>query len=773
MRWGIRTLFAVTSFLAAALLFSAEPMIGKLVLPVFGGTPAVWNTCLLYFQVALLLGYLLAHGAASAARALAGRIPLVFLGLFAMLLAVAYWSQPIGLRFQSGRGFASNEPPVLALLKTLFGLSILPLLAVCATAPLVQWWFGMSGLARERDPYSLYAASNSGSLLALLAYPFLIEPNLGLAAQSQAWRWGFAVLGVLLLACGLAAGRLRLRTDAQGAVDSSELPGGSAERERIKSDPGHIAPATWLWWVVLVFIPSSWLMGVTTYLTTDLAAIPLLWTVPLALYLLSFIAVFAHTTSGLTRFAAVLLPYVVLPVILVLSAGFAHLVWIPLHLLAFFAGSVACHHVLARARPPLRDATAFYLAIAVGGLLGGVWNVLISPLLFDRIVEYPLAMTLACLVAPGLTPLQGKRSLNDWLRDLLLPAAVFVAVVVAMTDRAGLGNSMRSIFALMLASGLGSYACVNAGRRPLRFALMAQGVLTAAGLAPGVNGRLLHVERGFFGVLRVTHDDQRNVNRLFHGTTLHGQQSLDPALRDEPSTYFTRSGPIGQVFQALDQELSRQGVRIAIVGLGAGTLASYSRPGQRWTFYEINPAVLRIAQDARYFRYLEDRQSDSLDIVLGDARLRLREAPEHAYRLIVLDAFSSDALPVHLVSRAAIHLYLSKLADGGVLVFNLSNRYLDLDPVMATLAQDAGLAYRVRYDELLSNQEKQAGKQPSIWAVMAATEADLGSLATDPRWTRSIPRANATVWTDDYSNVASYLIVRPKGRSRGATSAGR
>jgi hypothetical protein len=286
-------------------------------------------------------------------------------------------------------------------------------------------------------------------------------------------------------------------------------------------------------------------------------------------------------------------------------------------------------------------------------------------------------------------------------------------------------------------------------------------ILAASSLARGTGGRLIYVKRSFFGVVRVTNDAERNVHRLFHGSTLHGEQSLDPALRREPTTYFTRSGPIGQIFEMLKPRLNEPGVQVAIVGLGAGTLATYAGPGQKWTFYEIDPEVERIARNPRFFTYLQDCQAETVEVLEGDARLRLRDAPDHAYRLIVLDAFSSDAVPVHLVSREAIRFYREKLAEGGLLLFNLSNRYLDLDPVIGRQAEDSGLICRVRYDINFGDKDGRAGKQGSIWAVMAATESDLGSLAADPRWRHPIPRAGSAVWTDDYSDVASYLLLRP------------
>jgi len=342
-----------------------------------------------------------------------------------------------------------------------------------------------------------------------------------------------------------------------------------------------------------------------------------------------------------------------------------------------------------------------------------------------------------------------------------VPGIVFLLAALVATDQVGLAQSVLGVVFVMIASGLGFYACVTVRHRPVRFTLVLASVLAATGLAPGPRGRLVYIARSFFGVLRVTYDAERNVHRLFHGSTLHGQQSLDPLLRRKPLTYFTRSGPIGQLFEAIEPRLTQPGTRVAITGLGAGTLAAYARPGQRWTFYEIDPLAERVARDRRFFTYLEDCQADSVDIILGDARLRLRDAPDRAYQLIILDAFSSDSVPVHLISREAIALYRSKLAIGGVLVFNLSNRYLDLDPVMSRQAEDAGLSYRSCHDVYVSDAEKQAGKQPAIWAVMAATEEDLGGLAHDPRWQRATLRPHSRVWTDDYSDPASYLMLTP------------
>ena len=745
MKLGVVVLFGMTSFIGAALLFSVQPMIGKMVLPELGGTPAVWTTCLVYFQVILLGGYLLAHGVIRMGTARWSGAGVLYLSVLAMVLTFGYMLQPIEIVPGLVSGPATRNPATL------------PVLLVSATAPLLQCWFALSPHPRANDPYFLYAASNAGSLIALVAYPLVIEPLLSLSLQSRLWRAGFLLLAILILCCGALARRLRRSTqgEAERGVHIDDVIRDSIEK-RTKFSRLDLAR-----WLALVFIPSSWLMGVTTYLTTDLAAIPLLWVIPLAIYLLSFILAFAQFGARAVDFASRLLPYLVAPLVLITSAGFVHVVWIPLHLAVFFAGCLACHGALARARPAAEHASTFYVAIAVGGLLGGIFTALVAPLVFSRVVEYPLAVILALLAATLDATRLRRPDLRDVLRDLLLPGAVFLLTAMLATNLAGVAESVMGVMAIVIASGLGLLATVRARRRPLRFVLCVTAVLAASSLYTGVDGRLILVERSFFGVVRVTYDPELNVRRLFHGTTLHGLQSLDPALAGEPSTYYTRSGPIGRLFELIDPKLEQTASDVAILGLGAGTLASYAGPDERWTFYEIDPVIARIAGDRRYFSYVADCRAKALKIVLGDARLRLREAPDHTFKLIVFDAFSSDSLPVHLLSREAISLYRSKLAAGGVMAFNLSNRYLDLEPVLGRQAIDARLACRIAYDVDVTPEQKRSGKRGSIWALLVEAEGDLGELADDPRWRKPQLRDRSAVWTDDFSDPASYILWLP------------
>lgn len=732
-------LYALTLFVGAALLFSVQPMIAKMLLPLLGGTPAVWSTCMVFFQAELLAGYAYAHAATS--RLGIRRQT----ALHAGLLVVPWFVLPLGIPRHSAPP-PSSEDPTLWLLGLLITTAGLPFFLVSTTAPLLQRWFSGTGHRAAADPYYLYGASNLGSLLALLSYPFVVEPNLSLARQAALWSVGYGGLAVLTMACAVSA----RRSGGAASTAFDDRLEGDAER--------RIGLLRGLRWLAQAFLPSSLMLGLTTYLTTDIAPIPLLWVIPLGLYLLSFMLVFARRPLLPHRAMVRALPWVVVPWALVMGIGLVQAVWIPLHLLAFFVASMACHGELARLRPPARRLTAFYLAMALGGVLGGVFNALIAPFVFDRIAEYPLAMVGACAILPAVATDEGQQGWRQ--ADVLIPAAIFLLTAALVLDLLGLASSPAGALGVMIASGLVALAFSTHRTRPVRFALAVGAALLASGLSPGVNGRPLHRERTFFGILRVTAVAEGNYHRLFQGTTLHGQQCLDPDRRREPLTYFTRSGPIGQVFDAVRARLEVPGAAVAIAGLGAGTLACYAEPGQRWTIYEIDPAVARIARDPRYFRFLGDCPAESLDVVVGDARTRLRDAPGHGFGLIVLDAFSSDAVPTHLLTREALRLYLDKLAEGGLIAFNITNRYLDLEPVVGVLALDAGLACRVRYDVDVPKRDRERGKLGSIWAVLARREADLGPLAKDPRWTAPRSRPGEAAWTDDFSDLTSHLILK-------------
>ena len=725
--------------------------------------------------------------------------------------------------------------PVPWLLLTLLLAVGLPFFVVAATAPLLQKWFADTDHPAARDPYFLYAASNLGSMTALVAYPFLVEPNLTLAAQRVAWAAGYGVLAVLIAVCAVLLWRAPPRKDEVGRMKD--------EQDRPKSVSSFGLHPSSFRWVLLAFVPSSLLLGVTTYLTTDVTAHPLLWMPPLALYLLSFVLVFSPIPGRVARmlprglrdgrrFWAFALPLLVLLLLyLMLSGAPLGIGWLlALHLTVFFAACMVCHGELARDRPGPERLTEFFLWLSVGGALGGLFNALIAPRVFPDVVEYPLALWLACLLLPTLAAkMEGvwsfrvevglvavftllglllvglrlaDRSLNaaglaggrwGWhaaallaaaaagavyvLRrpdgrpartlDFLLPLALGVLVVGLI-----LGVSSAPVYGTLsrvsggqdpltlqklLAFGLPAVLCFTFVDRPLRFGLGVGAFLLAAGFCGLFDAAALYQKRDFYGVLQVrrTREGGRDYYCLYHGTTLHGQQAADGPDRGEPLAYYHRGGPVGQVFAAYNVGPPRD---LAVIGLGAGTLAAYARPGQDLVFYEIDPNVADLCRRGDYFTYWADAEARGARprLVLGDARLTLEkdaQSRKEKYRILVVDAFSSDAIPTHLIDREALALYLGRLADGGVIAFHISNIHIDLRPVLANLAGDAGLAGLCEDD----GAGGAAGKGASTWVVLARKREDLKPLSDGPAWQELRPDPAVGVWTDDYSNLFGVL----------------
>jgi hypothetical protein len=734
----LAALFGLTLLVSAALLFVIQPMIAKMVLPLLGGSPAVWNTCMLFFQAALLAGYAYAHSTTTWLRTRSQA------ALHAGLLFLPLFFLPLGIPEAWARSLPTGSDPSPWLLGLLLAIVGLPFFLVSTTAPLLQRWFSTTGHPAAADPYFLYGASNVGSMVALLAYPLVVEPNLRLTRQCEIWTAGYIVLMVLILACGAIVWRARGDT-AKGPEELVDVA--SADR------PGL---GQWCHWIALAFVPSSLMLGVTTYLTTDITPIPLLWVIPLALYLLTFILVFARRPPLPHRWMVHTLPIVVAVLTLIMCLNAAHPALIVVHLLAFFIAAMVCHGELVRLRPRARHLTAFYLAMSVGGVLGGVFNALVAPLVFTWVAEYPLALVLACVALPGAGFRTGKP--RDRVLDIFIPVVLGVLVAgLAMRFRP-LSASRSGALGPKLFFGLAVFACYTLKNRPVRFALGIGAVLLASHLSDTRFGRVLRQERNFYGVVRVTQDDQGHFRRMIHGNTNHGQQSLDPHRRGDPLTYYHRTGPVGQILEVFCARPARP--EVGVVGLGTGSLACYAEPGQRWTFFEIDPAVVKFARDPGLFTYLKDCRAQSLEFTVGDARIRLRDEPEHRYGLIVLDAFSSDAIPIHLLTREALRLYRGKLAPGGMLAFHISNLYIDLPPVLGALASDAGLITRLRSDLDLTKDQVAEGKLGSIWAVMVAREQDLGALAQDPRWKAPALRRDNAVWTDDFTDIVRHFIIR-------------
>ncbi len=716
-----RGLFILVVLVGSFLLFLVQPMVARAALPLLGGAPSVWNSAMLVFQVLLLSGYAYAH---ALTRLSFRRQAVVHLGL----LALAALTLPVAL---------ADIPPPAAGWEVLWAPALIAatigpvFLLLSAQASLMQRWY--AAVAGARDPYRLYAASNIGSFAGLLAYPFWLERDMALAKQSLVWTWGY--LALIVLAALAAASRWKV-ADEPVRVASGE-PAPPVPRRNV------------LLWLALAAVPSGLMLSTTTLLTTDLMAMPLLWIIPLSAYLLSFPVAFSSEGmwgSILTRYA---------PILLLLVGGFAMISGgqanpaIALAMVALlFVLSVALHGRLYALRPHPDRLTFFYLMVAAGGALGGIFTTLIAPVLFDWVYEHALLLLAAALLTPQLSfvPFLTRFwQAGDRRRQRVAAAAVLTAAVLAwflaQAVEQGRGESILLLVAAIIAIGL-----LLIGKRwafAATFALLMLGHGGLSTLALSLEGAR---SRSYFGVYTVQETPDGLMRRLNHGTTMHGQQFLDAARRLEPTSYYGRNSGIGLALTQMGAE-----ARVGVVGLGVGTVACYRQPGQDWTFFEIDPAVVRYSQD-RTFTFLSECAPDAR-ILIGDARLRLTEEPAGRFDLLAIDAFTSDAIPMHLMTREAFEVYARTLAPDGLLLMHISNRFLDLAPMVAALAEEGGWRGILRDDADVAE-----GQSESIWIALARDEARLDALeaASARTWTE-LPPAAPQAWTDDNSSLIPLL----------------
>lgn len=701
---GVR--FAGTLFVSATLLFTCQPMVARMFAPLLGGAPSVWIVCSLCFQAILLGGYCYAHVVGSR---LSIRAQVV---VHLALVASAFLVLPVAVDEERARALTAH--PSLGLLALLLRTIGLPFFVLSTTSPLLQRWFAELG---ERDPYYLYAASNAGSMLALVGYPLVVDPLLSVRAQSRGLHAGYAVYAAFVVACAVhtVTRRRPLR------VEATPLPPGvtSAEGE-LAAPPSVAGPARAssrlrqrLAWIALAFVPSSLLLGTTEYVTTTVASVPLFWLLPLALYLASFIVAFSKRRVVSNALASRALAVAALLVALAIVFDVTRPAWLVVagHMALLFFASVACHQALAARRPHVGRLTEFYLLLSFGGVLGGVFNGLVAPQIFDDLLEYPIAIALACL-ARGVLRAPDDRSRASVARDVAFAAA------------------------------LGLVMIVYAARDP-------------------VPGETIVRDRSFFGVLRVVRDPARHVTRLVYGRTLEGEQSTDAAQKRVPLAYYHPSGPAGDVLARAGAARAANDAhgprRVGVVGLGVGSLAAYAAKGDAWTFFELNPAIVDVARSR--FTYLSDAAAVArVDVEIGDARLLLRDGPGARFDVLVLDATSSEAVPVHLLTREALAVYRRALAPGGLLAAHVTNPHVRLAPVLGVLAREAGLVAVERVDDAISAAERAIGKSSSHWVAIAATREDLDRAgAFGEGWTPvAIPPAQKT-WTDDYADVLAAM----------------
>jgi hypothetical protein len=723
--------YTAAIFTSALLLFSVQPLFTKMVLPRLGGSPAVWSVAMVFFQSLLLGGYAYAHFLMQMQNR---AIPVV---IHLVLLAIALLTLPLSIA--SGWG----EPPSSGYafwLLGLFAVSIgLPFFALAANNPLLQAWFVRTGHPQGHDPYFLYASSNIGSFLALLSYPVLLEPMFSLRTQNLIWTSGYGLLIVLIAACGFLLLRAPAVVFVKGATDEVDAP-----------VPKWTLRARWIF---LAAVPSGLLIAVTAHISTDVAAAPLLWVLPLSLYLLTWVLVFQSRPLLPHKWILLLQPLAIAGVIVLLAVGGEQNLLLTLggHLLCFFVIAMACHGELAQARPAANYLTGYYVALSFGGMVGGLFAGLIAPFTFSWIAEYPILIALAVLCRPSGEERQyhGGR----WYWPVLAIVAIALIATSYTTGKTFTWVDDKRVYVISVIAVLGMILALLA--RADRLKLLAITILALAliRLYPSDDGRVETV-RSFFGVHKIVVTPNGQYHVLMHGTTIHGAEKFlnddgTPVTgRPEPISYYHKDGGIGQAITALR---ARKGapLRVAVIGLGSGSLACASQPGEDWKFFEIDQSMVDTARDPKYFNFVQRCEPD-MKPVIGDARLTFAREPDGVYDLIIVDAYSSDAIPIHLATEEAMEIYKAKLAPQGAVVMHVSNRHLELASVVVGIADANDLKSWVFNED--SGRDSEYIFSTNV-VISAREPADIGTLASSDKWALTEAEDNQRVWTDDYSNV--------------------
>ena len=722
-------------FVSAALLFAVQPMFTKMVLPRLGGAPSVWSVAMVFFQAALLAGYGYAH---LLTRFLPGRASVV---IHLLVMIAACLALPLHIATGWGKPPAVGESFWLL---GLFAVSIgLPFFALAANSPLLQAWFARTDHPAAKDPYFLYAASNVGSFLALLAYPTVIEPLVRLGDQTRLWSIGFVVLILLIAGCGVLLWR------APGPPQDVQADGDTDAAAPTWRDAGT--------WVALAAVPAGLLVAVTAHISTDVAAVPLLWVLPLALYLATFVIVFSRRPIIPHWLVVNLQPLFILGLVAVLIFEPVKVMvgLIAIHIAVFFVCALMCHGELARRRPAARYLTSFYMWMSAGGMVGGIAAGLAAPYLFSWIAEYPILIALAVMCRPGLALPQSRGD------RVIFFGAIAMAALALVVFRMFNVEIDEGIYNVVVAALL--VVTVLFWRDPLPFAAIIAFVLLGNHYLLEVNGA--RTVRSFFGVAKITESTDGRFGVLSHGTTLHGGQRIRDANgnpltgRPDPIMYYYDGSAIAQV---LDAARKSEGASIsyAVIGLGAGTLACRAEPNDTVHYYEIDPAIIRIAHDPELFTFLSECRPD-VPIILGDARLTLADAPDASYDAIIVDAFSSDAIPIHLITREAMAIYLQKLKPHGIVAIHVSNRHLELASVVAGIAAANGAVTRVNDGGDATENDAEYMFIGTVTAV-ARSDEDFGPIANSQFWETQEPDPNQWVWTDDYSNIVGAVLRKLK-----------
>lgn len=740
---GLAVIFTATIFLSATLLFSVQPMFTKLILPLLGGASNVWNTAMVFFQAMLLGGYIYAH-------LVSKYLPVkAQIAVHACVTASGFLFLPLAV--PADIILPDSGMPTFWLLG-LFGITVgLPFFALSANAPLLQRWFSLTNHRDAEDPYFLYSASNAASLIILCAYPFIIEPNTRLGGQTFSWAIGYASLLLMLLVTAFALTRSLAPVIANAQLETNS----PAADWRQKA-----------FWIFLAFLPSSLMLGVTSYMTNNIASTPFLWIMPLALYLLTFVIVFARkplvSAAGLSK----LFPWVVIAGFLLIVpnhpipiGGFSidlsppPAVKIPLLLTVYFLIALYCHAILVEKRPATSGLTEFYILMSVGGVLGGIFNALIAPVIFNAVYEFVLVLALVLFLRPTgiVMPKAGDKPWN-----LFGIGIIAAAMNAAFLIRAG--SNLPLVLFISAAIVVISAMRFNLSKI-LKIGMI--GCLAFVAITFDLLGSdSLYKDRSFYSLLAVQayESEHGKLHKFVHGDTSHNYQLREPALQKVPTSYYVEGGSIHVSIEALREHLGGN-LDVAVVGLGAGAMVCYEQPGDDWVYFEIDPAVVKLARNTQYFSYI-DRCRPEADIRIGDARQKLNDVPKNSMDMIVIDAFSSNSIPAHLVTREALALYQSRMTDEGLVFFHTSNNMLDVTSVVSRLAEDAGLTARyIDLDDFPGNPYAEYGSRAT--GILMGPDMVMQSVTSgDDRFMEWTPSRHVKVWTDDYSSVVGTLIAQ-------------
>ncbi len=717
--------FSITLILSAFLLFSVQPMFAKMILPLLGGSPSVWNTAMVFFQTMLLLGYGYAH---ITSRWMTPRTQAI---LHIALLALCALTLPLQISANT-HGPESSDNPLLWQLGLMGTVLAAPFLVLSGTAPMMQRWFSSTVHPDAHNPYFLYAASNIGSLAALLLYPTLIEMMIGVRIQASLWSAGYIALITLVGLSALMIGKQAiLQTPNKPANDTKP-----STRQRLQ-------------WIFLAFIPSSLMLSVTTYITTDIASIPLLWIFPLTLYLLTFIIAFARRPVAKVEtgylFQCTLM--VIMAVLFIKNIFGASAYPIFIHLTLFFLCALCSHLALAAKKPPVSHLTEFYLLMSLGGVLGGMFNVLIAPIIFPVTFEYPLGL-LAAMSIPFLTgifPISWAELKKSKFLLSFIFVTSFATIFLIQNPIPQLACVVILVASFLKILDRGAYLALTIG--------MAMVFIFHPGYDWSSFNRTMFIGRNFYGTSKVFNSADNNVRIFMNGTTVHGEQALIAPFKTTPLTYYYPEGPVGDALRALTPSTQH----IGILGLGTGSVACYEKAGRSFDFYEIDPLAIQIALDQSLYTYLSTCGKASSTIIEGDARLKLMEAPDHSYDAIMIDVFSSDSIPVHMITKESFDLYFQKLSQNGVILMNISNRHLNLKPLIASLAETQNAQAIFTFYKGKTLYSPGIKSYDARYAVVSRNSAFIEDLRKSPLEWAPYEGKPVHAWTDDYANFISLI----------------